>query len=113
MPSVSVGVTLGRESGLDVGTLLSVADRALYRAKELGRNRVETEMQDGGGSERAVDRADHRQRTYGADAHSSGRALACRIVIFNPEKLSTIFLNPIFRDLFVKTFLVYDTLGKS
>jgi diguanylate cyclase (GGDEF)-like protein len=47
-PSVSVGVTLGRESGLTVGTLLSVADRALYRAKELGRDRVEMEMQDGG-----------------------------------------------------------------
>jgi len=44
-PSVSVGITLGRESGLAVGALLSIADRALYRAKELGRNRVEMEMQ--------------------------------------------------------------------
>src|SRR5271156_6520632 len=73
LPSVSIGITLGRESGLAVGTLLSVADRALYRAKELGRNRVEMEMQDGEaasapsivpiiGSERAA-----------PGAHSSGR----------------------------------------
>jgi diguanylate cyclase (GGDEF)-like protein len=48
LPSVSVGVTLGREPGMTVGSLLSIADRALYRAKELGRNRVETEMEDGG-----------------------------------------------------------------
>ncbi len=73
LPSVSIGITLGRETGLNVGTLLSVADRALYRAKELGRNRVEMEMQDGEaaavpsivpiiGGERAV-----------SGAHSSGR----------------------------------------
>jgi diguanylate cyclase (GGDEF)-like protein len=47
LPSVSVGITLGRETGMTVGSLLSVADRALYRAKENGRNRVETEMEEG------------------------------------------------------------------
>jgi diguanylate cyclase (GGDEF)-like protein len=47
LPSVSVGITLGREPGMTVGSLLSIADRALYRAKELGRNRVETEMEGG------------------------------------------------------------------
>jgi diguanylate cyclase (GGDEF)-like protein len=40
-PTVSVGVTLGCDECADVHALLSVADRALYRAKELGRNRVE------------------------------------------------------------------------
>jgi diguanylate cyclase (GGDEF)-like protein len=40
-PTVSVGVTLGCDERADVHELLSVADRALYRAKELGRNRVE------------------------------------------------------------------------
>jgi len=44
LPSVSIGLTLLREPGMAVGSLLSIADRALYRAKELGRNRVETEM---------------------------------------------------------------------
>jgi diguanylate cyclase (GGDEF)-like protein len=42
MPSVSAGVALG-SSGADIRHLLEVVDRALYRAKELGRNRVETE----------------------------------------------------------------------
>jgi len=64
-PSVSVGITLGREAGMTIGSLLSTADRALYRAKENGRNRVETETPDTGaasapsivpiiGNERAV-----------------------------------------------------------
>jgi diguanylate cyclase (GGDEF)-like protein len=73
LPSVSIGITLGRETGLTVGALMSVADRALYRAKERGRNRVEMAMQDGEaagapsivpliGSERVA-----------PSAHSSGR----------------------------------------
>jgi diguanylate cyclase (GGDEF)-like protein len=47
-PSVSVGITLGRDTGMTIGSLLSTADRALYRAKENGRNRVETETPDAG-----------------------------------------------------------------
>jgi diguanylate cyclase (GGDEF)-like protein len=42
-PSVSAGVTLGCDPRATVADLLSVVDRALYRAKELGRNRVEIE----------------------------------------------------------------------
>ena len=42
-PSVSVGVTLGGDPRASVTELLSIVDRALYRAKELGRNRVELE----------------------------------------------------------------------
>jgi diguanylate cyclase (GGDEF)-like protein len=44
LPSVSVGVTLGCDPHATVSELLSIVDRALYRAKELGRNRVETEI---------------------------------------------------------------------
>jgi diguanylate cyclase (GGDEF)-like protein len=47
LPSVSIGITLGREPGMTVGALQSIADRALYRAKENGRNRVETETEEG------------------------------------------------------------------
>ncbi len=43
-PSVSVGVTLGYDPHTAVTDLLAIVDRALYRAKELGRNRVETEV---------------------------------------------------------------------
>lgn len=43
-PSVSVGVTLGCDPQATVTDLLATVDRALYRAKELGRNRVETEV---------------------------------------------------------------------
>jgi diguanylate cyclase (GGDEF)-like protein len=43
-PSVSVGVTLGSDPRATVTELLAIVDRALYRAKELGRNRVETQM---------------------------------------------------------------------
>jgi hypothetical protein len=43
LPTVSGGVTLGCDPRARVLDLLSVVDRALYRAKENGRNRVETE----------------------------------------------------------------------
>jgi len=42
-PTVSGGVTLGADPHATVLDLLSIVDRALYRAKEHGRNRVETE----------------------------------------------------------------------
>jgi diguanylate cyclase (GGDEF)-like protein len=44
VPSVSGGVTLGCDPQAKVLDLLTVVDRALYRAKEQGRNRVETEI---------------------------------------------------------------------
>jgi diguanylate cyclase (GGDEF)-like protein len=47
MPSVSAGVTLGCDPRATIPDLLSIVDRALYRAKELGRNRVETELSAG------------------------------------------------------------------
>ena len=40
-PTVSVGVTLGSDAKGNVALLLEIADQALYRAKSLGRNRVE------------------------------------------------------------------------
>jgi diguanylate cyclase (GGDEF)-like protein len=43
LPTVSGGVTLGCDPQAKVLDLLSIVDRALYRAKENGRNRVETE----------------------------------------------------------------------
>jgi diguanylate cyclase (GGDEF)-like protein len=44
--SVSAGVALARDPQASVADLLSIVDRALYRAKEYGRNRVETELPD-------------------------------------------------------------------
>ena len=46
-PSVSGGVTLGCNSDAEVVELLSIVDRALYRAKEHGRNRIEVAVQEG------------------------------------------------------------------
>jgi diguanylate cyclase (GGDEF)-like protein len=40
--TVSIGVTVGDGSGADLSELIGEADRALYRAKEGGRNRVIT-----------------------------------------------------------------------
>jgi diguanylate cyclase (GGDEF)-like protein len=44
LPSVSGGVALGRDPDAEVVELLSIVDRALYRAKEHGRNRIEVEV---------------------------------------------------------------------
>jgi diguanylate cyclase (GGDEF)-like protein len=41
--TVSSGVAIAGQLQPDLETLMSAADRALYRAKELGRNRVELE----------------------------------------------------------------------
>ncbi|MBA2659859.1 MAG: diguanylate cyclase [Nitrosospira sp.] len=41
--TVSLGVAVcSGQSGEDLGTLIAAADEALYRAKETGRNRVES-----------------------------------------------------------------------
>jgi diguanylate cyclase (GGDEF)-like protein len=39
-PTVSVGVAMANEAGRSLPALLAIADRALYRAKAEGRNRV-------------------------------------------------------------------------
>jgi diguanylate cyclase (GGDEF)-like protein len=39
--TVSVGIAVADDANVDLGALLKQADQALYRAKELGRNRVE------------------------------------------------------------------------
>jgi diguanylate cyclase (GGDEF)-like protein len=43
--TVSVGIAVSDDANVDIGALLKEADRALYRAKELGRNRVEISSQ--------------------------------------------------------------------
>lgn len=45
--SISIGVTDSKESGLEFGKLLAVADQALYQAKQQGRNRVVASGGDG------------------------------------------------------------------
>lgn len=42
MPTVSIGVALGGDPQMSISTLMASADRALYRAKANGRNRVES-----------------------------------------------------------------------
>ncbi len=54
LPSVSGGVTLGYDPDAEVVDLLSIVDRALYRAKEHGRNRIEMEVQDKGAASAAA-----------------------------------------------------------
>jgi diguanylate cyclase (GGDEF)-like protein len=46
LPTVSIGVALGRDAKTEVEDLLVIADEALYRAKANGRNRVEANASD-------------------------------------------------------------------
>ncbi|MGB6446122.1 MAG: diguanylate cyclase [Xanthobacteraceae bacterium] len=105
LPSVSVGIALGRESGVAVGALLSVADRALYRAKELGRNRVEMEMQDG----EAAASAPSIVPIIGANVQCPVRIRAADVGAPHCDFRSNSadnFLRSNFPLLFVKTFLI-------
>jgi diguanylate cyclase (GGDEF)-like protein len=70
LPSVSGGVTLGCDPQAEVLELLSIVDRALYRAKENGRNRVETEVP----SEQAVTGAPSIVPIIGLDRAGLGAA---------------------------------------
>jgi diguanylate cyclase (GGDEF)-like protein len=62
-PTVSVGVAMANEAGRSLPALLAIADRALYRAKAEGRNRVApaplvlVDGSAGDGARRAVDRS--------------------------------------------------------
>ena len=66
LPSVSGGVTLGCDPRARVLDLLSIVDRALYRAKENGRNRVEigNAKRTSDDAQRAVDRAYYRSQPW-------------------------------------------------
>lgn len=54
--TVSIGVAISSDAGCDLAALLEQADRALYRAKALGRNRVEAS--DAVGPDDSVSRRD-------------------------------------------------------
>jgi diguanylate cyclase (GGDEF)-like protein len=62
-PTVSVGVAMANEAGRSLPALLAIADRALYRAKAEGRNRVApaplvlVDGSAGDSARRAVDRS--------------------------------------------------------
>jgi diguanylate cyclase (GGDEF)-like protein len=78
VPSVSIGVALECQPNAQVFDLLAVVDRALYRAKEFGRNRVETEIPEDRKAVAAVATAPSivpiiEQRRGGIAARSIGR----------------------------------------
>ena len=49
--TISIGVATSPDHGVDVEVFLRLADRALYAAKEAGRNRVELAPVSGGPDE--------------------------------------------------------------
>ena len=117
-PSVSVGVTVGCDPGVTVTELLSIVDRALYRAKELGRNRVElgapAEAEANSATPSIVpiigpDRA-------ASAPQSGGPALAYRIVKAERRPSCCKPCNKdasIFKSFFQQTCAIADTFGKA
>jgi diguanylate cyclase (GGDEF)-like protein len=71
--TVSIGAVIGHDPVLDMSVLLAQADRALYRAKEKGRNRIEIAS-----LELMVDRADESSAdlTDAVDAKSVAKSAA-------------------------------------